>query len=284
MLKWTIGDVQVTQVVETEAALPLDILLPGADPAEAAAIRWMAPFLDANGFARLGITSLLLQTPQLRIVVDCCAGNNKPRSFPGFNMQSTRYLDQLAAVGFDREAVDVVVCTHLHVDHVGWCTMLDDGEWVPTFPNARYLIEQAEFEHWRTQEDSTDEHTAFADSVQPVFDAHLVDLVKPDHRICADAWLIPTPGHTPGHVSVRISSGGDEALITGDIAHHPAQIARPELSCFLDHDGTMAAKVRRSVFTEAANQSMLVIGSHFVAPTAGRIAIDADGFRFDTTA
>ncbi len=281
MLKWTVGDVQVLQVVETEAALPVDMLLPAADPAEVAAIPWLAPFLDDNGFARLCINSLLVQTPDLRIVVDCCAGNDKPRSFPGFNMQSTPYLDHLAAVGFDRDAVDIVVCTHLHVDHVGWCTMLEDGAWVPTFPNARYLMGTVEYEHWRTQEESPDERTAFADSVQPVFDAGLVDLVEPDHRISGEVQLVPTPGHTPGHVSVRITSAGEDALITGDMVHHPAQIARPEWSCFLDHDGARSADVRRAVFAGAADTATLVIGTHFVAPSAGRLVADGEGFRFD---
>ena len=281
MLKWTVGDVQVLQVVETEAALPVDMLLPAADPAEVAAIPWLARFLDDNGFARLCINSLLVQTPDLRIVVDCCAGNDKPRSFPGFAMQSTPYLDHLAAVGFDRDAVDVVVCTHLHVDHVGWCTMLEDGAWVPTFPNARYLMGTVEYEHWRTQEESPDERTAFADSVQPVFDAGLVDLVEPDHRISREVQLVPTPGHTPGHVSVRITSAGEDALITGDMVHHPAQIARPEWSCFLDHDGARSADVRRAVFAGAADTATLVIGTHFVAPSAGRLVADGEGFRFD---
>lgn len=283
MLHWTIGDVRVTQVVETEAALPLGVLLPAAEVtegAEVAAIPWLAPFLDGNGFARLCINSLLVQTPELRIVVDACAGNDKPRAFPGFDMQSTPYLDHLAAVGFDRGAVDLVVCTHLHADHVGWCTTLDGGRWVPTFPKARYLMGRVEFEHWRTQEDSPDERTAFADSIQPVVDAGLVDLVEPDHRISDEVRLVSTPGHTPGHLSVRIGSGGAEALITGDMVHHPAQIARPEWSCFLDHDGQRSAEVRRTVFTEAAEESTLVIGTHFVAPSAGRIAVDGDGFAF----
>ena len=281
MLQWTIGDVRVTQVVETEAALPVDVLLPAAAPDEVAAVPWLAPFLDGNGFARLSIASFLVETPELRIVVDCCAGNDKPRSFPGFDQLSTPYLDHLAAAGFGREAVDVVVCTHLHVDHVGWCTTLEGGEWVPTFPAARYLMGQVEYEHWRTQEESPDERTAFADSILPVVDGGLVDLVEPDHQVCREVRLVPTPGHTPGHVSVRISSGGDEALITGDMVHHPAQIAWPDWSCFLDHDGSRSAAVRREVFGAAAKESTLVIGTHFVGPTAGRLTVDGDAFRFE---
>jgi len=111
---------------------------------------------------------------------------------------------------------------------------------------------RVEFEHWRTQEDSPDERTAFADSVQPVVDAGQVDLVEPDHRVCDELQLVPTPGHTPGHVSVRIDSGGEQALITGDMVHHPAQIARPSWSCFLDFDRTRSAEVRRTIFAEAA--------------------------------
>jgi glyoxylase-like metal-dependent hydrolase (beta-lactamase superfamily II) len=282
MLKWAVGDVHVMQVVETEAALPLTMLLPGADPAELNSRSWIRPFLDKRGNARLSINSLLVQTSELSVVVDCCAGNDKPRGFPGFDRQSTPFLEHLGDVGFGRDDVDVVVCTHLHVDHVGWNTLLEDGRWVPTFPSARYLMGRDELDYWRTQEDSPDERTAFEDSVQPVLDAGLVDLVEPGHEICEQLSLVSTPGHTRGHMSVRISSGGEEALITGDMVHHPAQIAFPEWSCFLDYDGRQSAAVRRRVFADMSAGSTLMIGTHFVEPTAGRIVADGDAYRFDT--
>jgi glyoxylase-like metal-dependent hydrolase (beta-lactamase superfamily II) len=281
MLKWKVGLVEIAQVVETEAALPVDMLFPGADPTQLAGVGWLRPFLDDQGFARLGINAYLVQTSDRRIIVDCCAGNDKPRGFPGFNMQSTPFLDRLSEAGFGRETIDTVVCTHLHVDHVGWNTMLADGEWVPTFPNARYLVGRTEFEYWRTQEDSPDERTAFQDSVQPVVDAGLMDLVEAGHRIGNDAWLIATPGHTPGHHSLRITSGGEEGIISGDMVHHPAQIARPEWSCFLDYDGNASAEMRRKTFAEAASDNYFFVGTHFVAPSAGRIVADGDGWRLD---
>jgi glyoxylase-like metal-dependent hydrolase (beta-lactamase superfamily II) len=282
MLTWNVGEVRISQVVETEAALPVDMLFPGSDALELSQLQWVQPFLDAQGLARLGINAYLVQTSDRRIIVDCCAGNDKPRGYPGFNMQSTPFIDRLRDAGFDRETVDTVVCTHLHVDHVGWNTMLSDGEWVPTFPNARYLLGRTEFEYWRTQEESPDERTAFADSVQPVVDAGLVDLVEAGHRIGNDAWLIATPGHTPGHHSVRITSGGEEAIISGDMVHHPAQIARPDWSCFLDYDGTASAETRRKILSEAAANNYLFVGTHFVAPSAGRIVAEGDSWRLES--
>ena len=281
MLKWTVGDVEITQVVETEAALPIDILFPGAEPAALEELPWVKPFLDEQQFARLGINSYLVQTSDRRIIVDCCAGNDKPRGFPGFNMQSTPFLERLAESGFPPESIDTVVCTHLHVDHVGWNTKLSEGRWVPTFPNARYIVGRDEFEYWRTQDSSPDERTAFEDSVQPIVDAGLADLVDAGHRIGNDAWLISTPGHTRGHHSVRITSRGQEGIISGDMVHHPAQIGRPEWACFLDYDGQMSADVRRKVFDEAAAGDYLFVGTHFVAPSAGRIVPDGDTWRFD---
>ena len=131
-------------------------------------------------------------------------------------------------------AVDVVICTHLHVDHVGWNTRLDDGRWVPTFPRARYLFARREWEHW-TSEDDDGTRRILADSVAPVLDAGLAELVEMDHRVSDEIWLEPTPGHTPGHVSVRLASGGADAVITGDLMHHPVQVAEPDVAERLRH-------------------------------------------------
>jgi glyoxylase-like metal-dependent hydrolase (beta-lactamase superfamily II) len=280
LLRWTVGDLLVTQVVELEAQLPLEVLFPGADHARLEGKDWLRPFFDANGFARLGINSYLVRTPTLNIVVDCCAGNNKPRAGPPFAMLETSYLEDLAAAGFPAEDVDIVVCTHLHTDHIGWNTTLVDGKWVPTFPNARYLIGATEFEFWRDQDSSPDDHNAFEDSIQPVADAGLLDLVGPDHEITDGIRLIPTPGHTIGHLSVRLHSAGEEALITGDMIHHPAQFAHPEWACFLDYDPQQSSDVRRAVFQQAAASDQLLIGTHFVAPSAGYLTPDADGWSF----
>jgi glyoxylase-like metal-dependent hydrolase (beta-lactamase superfamily II) len=176
--------------------------------------------------------------------------------------------------------VDTVVCTHLHVDHVGWNTMLEDGKWVPTFPRARYLIGRKEHAHWSAEGDA-EAQQILADSVQPIFDAGLVDLVEMDHRLSAEVRLVPTPGHTPGHVSVMIESQGERAMITGDMTHHPCQLAHPEWSPPFDSDPTASAAMRRGVFEDLADQPVLVIGTHYAAPTAGHVKRDGSAFRFD---
>jgi glyoxylase-like metal-dependent hydrolase (beta-lactamase superfamily II) len=167
----------------------------------------------------------------------------------------------------------------LHVDHVGWNTMLVDGEWVPTFAAARYLMGRVEFAHWRAQRGRDDMAAVFADSVGPIHAAGLADLVETDHRICDEVSLVPTIGHTPGHVSVRISSEGEEALITGDFMHHPCQIARPDWSSTADSDAEEARRTRERMLRELCDRPVLVIGTHFAGATAGHIVRDGDAYR-----
>jgi glyoxylase-like metal-dependent hydrolase (beta-lactamase superfamily II) len=120
-----------------------------------------------------------------------------------------------------------------------------------------------------------------ADSIQPVIDAGLVDLVATDAQLTEHVWLTPTPGHTPGHVSVHIRSRGEEAVITGDLAHHPAQFAHPEWRSSADTDGDMAEATRRAFIARYADRPVLVIGTHFATPTAGHIVRDGDRWRLD---
>ncbi|MGH7152714.1 MAG: MBL fold metallo-hydrolase, partial [Acetobacteraceae bacterium] len=221
-------------------------------------------------------------TPTRRIVVDTCLGNDKQgRRIPSWNDRHGTFLSDLSAAGYPRESIDAVLCTHLHVDHVGWNTMLNGDRWVPTFPRARYLMGRTEHAHWAGPHDRDDMRTVFFDSVQPVLDAGLIDLVETDHRICDEVGLIPTTGHTPGHVSVRIDSRGEHALITGDFLHHPCQIAHPEWSSTADWDLGQAHRTRRRMFDELADQPILVLGTHFAGATAGHIVRDGDAFRLD---
>jgi glyoxylase-like metal-dependent hydrolase (beta-lactamase superfamily II) len=281
MLRWKIGDVTVTKVVELEATGGSRFLLPQATPEEVLPITWLQPhFADATGRLRMSIHALVVETPTRRIVVDTCLGNDKTgRRIPHWNDMHGPFLADLAAAGYPRESIDTVLCTHLHVDHVGWNTMLVDGRWVPTFPNARYLYGRAEFQHWSTIEGRQDMRAIMADSVMPVFDAGMVDLVETDARICEEIVLMPTFGHTPGHVSVRIYSRGEEALITGDFMHHPVQIGRPEWASTADSDPAQAIATRLSMFERLAGAPVLVIGTHFAGATAGRIVRDGEGFR-----
>src|SRR5215475_6326578 len=206
-MQWQIGDVTVTKIVELETTGGSRFILPQATREAVLPISWLIPhFADANGRLKMSIHALMVEAPGRRIIVDTCLGNDKKgRRIPTWNDRRGRFLEDLAAAGFARETIDTVLCTHLHVDHVGWNTMLVDGAWVPTFPHARYLMGAAEWEFWDRQPD-TQFGDVMGDSVRPLFAAGLVDLVAADHRLTGEVGLFPTFGHTPGHVSVHISS------------------------------------------------------------------------------
>ncbi len=281
MQKWRIGKVTVTKIVELEVTGGSRFILPQATPEAILPIAWLQPdFADERGRLKMSIHALVVETPDRRIVVDTCLGNDKQgRRIPTWNNLQGPFLADLAAAGYPRESIDAVLCTHLHVDHVGWNTMLVDGKWVPTFPRARYLMGRVEFDHWQSQHERDDMAAIFADSVKPVQDAGLVDLVETDHRVCDEITLVPTIGHTPGHASVLIRSEGEEALITGDFIHHPCQIAHPEWSSTADTDPEAAHRTRDRMLKELSERPVLVIGTHFAGATAGRILRDGDAYR-----
>jgi len=282
-MHWQIGDVKITKVVELEATGGSRFILPDATREAAQEIRWLYPhFADADGRLIMSIHALIVETPDRRIMVDTCLGNDKQRAIPGWHMRTGPFLEDIAAAGYPRESIDTVLCTHLHVDHVGWNTMLVDGKWMPTFPNARYLMGKTEYDHWSTHGAANARgDDPFSDSVKPVFDAGLVDLVAADQVICPEIRLEPTPGHTPGHVSVRISSKGEEALITGDCMHHPCQMARPDWASAADSDPDMARATRLALLDRCADAPLLVIGTHFSGPTAGRVVRDGLVYRLE---
>jgi glyoxylase-like metal-dependent hydrolase (beta-lactamase superfamily II) len=280
-LGWMIGEVRITRIVELEVPLPASGLLPEATPeALAPYSSWLQPhFADDEGNFILSIHGLLIESCGHRILVDTCVGD---RSMPGFEMLSSaesRFLVDLEAAGFPRESIDIVLCTHLHFDHVGWNTMRDGDTWVPTFPNARYLFARIEWEHWRSQ-DSPVFASTLGEAVQPIFDAGLADLVETDHIVTDDVRLEATPGHTPGHVAVHISSKGQRAMITGDLTHHPVQWAETGWRMPADSDGEQAAATRRRLLEQYADSDLLVIGTHYAAPTAGHLVSDAGSWRF----
>ena len=277
-MKWRIGDVTVMKIVELEVTGGSRFILPQATPEAILPITWMQPhFADEYGRLRMSIHALVVETPTRRIVVDTCLGNNKQkRRIPTWNNLQGPFLADLAAAGYPRESIDTVLCTHLHVDHVGWNTMLVDDKWVATFPRARYLMGRVEFEHWSRSHGREDMTAMFADSVQPVYDAGLVDLVATDALISDEISLIPTVGHTQGHVSVRVRSRGEDALITGDFMHHPCQIAHPEWASTADSHPEQGQRTRQRMFELLAGTPTLVIGTHFAGATAGHIVRDRD--------
>ncbi|MEM8769881.1 MAG: MBL fold metallo-hydrolase, partial [Pseudomonadota bacterium] len=242
MLRWKVGDVKITQLVELTTASLGPHLLPQATPEALGQLPWLAPFLDDRGRIVLSMHSLIIESAGQCLMVDTCIGNDKVRSYPKWNLMQSDYLERLEAAGYRPDRFDTVLCTHMHVDHVGWNTRLVDDRWVPTFANARYLYAEEEWAHWRVE--PQEYGPVIEDSVQPIFDAGLADLVAGDHTVTDEVRLEPTPGHTPGHVSIHIRSRGEEAVITGDMIHHPCQIAHADWSSTADWDPAMSADTR----------------------------------------
>jgi glyoxylase-like metal-dependent hydrolase (beta-lactamase superfamily II) len=277
-----LGRLRIDAVVERAGPTRPTWLLPDASPEAVERHRgWLAPhFLDAQGRFLQSIHTFVVRAPGFTALVDTCVGNDKDRGGRApFHMMHTSFLEDLRAAGVAPESVDVVVCTHLHVDHVGWNTRREDEAWRPTFPRARHLFARREWEHW-SADTGPDTVRIMTDSVTPVLDAGLADLVAMDHRVSGEMWLEPTPGHTPGHVSVRLRSDDEEAVITGDLMHHPIQVAEPGWGSHFDSDGEASARTRRAFCERYADRPVHVLGTHFHHPTAGRIVRRDGGWRF----
>ena len=276
---WQIGDVKVTRVVEQEAPLPAEGLIANVEPERLAEHAvWLKPnFMTEAGEIVLSIHALVVESAGKTIVVDTCMGNDRPLP-QGMGPFETNFLEELETV-VKREDVDFVLCTHLHFDHVGWNTMLVDGEFVPTFPNARYLFGREEYEHWSTGPEDVNIDLTYG--VKPVVEAGLHELVETAHQITDEIVLEPTPGHTPGHVSVKIESKGKRAVITGDMVHHPVQLAEPSWGSHPDAQPERAVQTRREFVARYGDTDVLVIGTHFSGATAGHIIKDGDSCRLE---
>lgn len=287
MHKWRVGDVEVTRVLEFEGPFedPL-VLHPGATQDLVDHHRhWMEPRVLDPKTGRLFFTfhSVVIRTKRHLILVDTCGGNNKERPHKTrYHQNEWPYLENLSKAGFRPEEIDFVLCTHLHADHVGWNTRLINGRWVPTFPNAKYVFARAEVDHWSQEalraEYSTDGF--FEDSVLPVIEAGQAVLVDMTHRFDENVWLEPSPGHTPGHVIVRIESNGQSAVLSGDIMHTALQCAEPHLNSCFCVEPEQARATRRGFLDRFVDTPTIVIPGHFPTPTAGWIRSSSDGFRF----
>ncbi|MEO0962683.1 MAG: MBL fold metallo-hydrolase [Pseudomonadota bacterium] len=284
MQQWKIGDISITKITEFEGPMPgggEGTMVEAAYPDAIKQIDWLNPhWANDDGHIVAAIHALLIETPQTRIVVDTCVGNGKSRPGTFFDNMQTGFLDDMVKAGWAPDSVDTVLCTHLHVDHVGWNTMKVGDAWVPTFPAARYLMGETEYEHWEAEGDAA-QAQIMDDSVKPIFDAGLAVLVPMDYQVADGVRLIPTPGHTPGHVSVEITSRGETAVITGDISHHPCQLAHPEWSSGFDTDQKAADATRKAFFDKYAGSPTLIMGTHWATPTAGRIVRNGKAFRLD---
>lgn len=282
-----IGDLRVARVEEScQAAFPPDMMFPEL-PAEALQrqLHWMAPnYYDPQaGLLVASIHSWVLRTRHHTILIDTCGGNDKERpGFPALHRLDLPWLDRLAALGVAPEEVDFVMCTHLHLDHVGWNTRLKDGRWVPTFPNAKYLFSRAEYDAWNGLPVGSRavNEGVLEDSVLPVMAAGLSQFVDDGYTLDDALTVENTPGHTAGHVMIRARAGSDTGLFTGDIMHSPIQVPYPDINSGFCENAAQARAVRRRVLTEAAERNALILPAHFGPPHLGRVRHDGDAFAF----
>ncbi|OCC23599.1 hypothetical protein MB02_10525 [Croceicoccus estronivorus] len=278
-LSWTIGNVEVIRIAESCDPFPPEMLLHQAS-AEALAphLPWLQPhFVDSAGKMLISVHGLVVKSRNRTIMVDTCIGPHVVEE--SGQLPTNAFFENLLAAGLTPEGIDTVLCTHMHFDHVGWNTMMKDGAWVPSFPNARYLFSRKEWEHWHAAKEKGYAMT-LNECVQPIVDGGLADLVDMDHIITDEVRLVPTPGHTPGHVSVAIESCGERAFITGDLFFHPIQWAEIEWGSDADDDAEAAEAMRRHVRDVYGTQDNLIIGTHFAPPTAGHVMRDADNWWF----
>jgi len=298
-----LGSSRITSIREQDLT-DIESLLPGATPEALDGVDWLRPhFIGADGVMLGLVQTFVVEHDGHLLVIDTCVGNGKdlPVRDEWSGLQ-TDFLAWFRSAGFDPTDVDVVLCTHMHLDHVGWNTSHDGHRWHPTFPNARYLFNRTEFEFWQADgsgpyvpaegesERLTDMRRRFhqtqinvhRDSVQPIIDAGLAEFVEAPCEPLPGIRLVPTPGHTPGHVSVEITSEGSRALVTGDSFHHPCQIARPEWASVADSDRSASSATRLRVLADVADTDVVLIGTHFAEPVCGCVVRAGDSFRLVT--
>ncbi|MFJ7078563.1 MBL fold metallo-hydrolase [Streptomyces sp. NPDC098781] len=291
---WTVGDLVVHRIDEVK--LPPQTgawLLPAATPDVVGQVPWLTPsFADDEGTLHLASHSFALKVNGLRALIDTGIGNGKTRANPAWHNLDTDYLQRLIDAGFAPETVDLVILTHLHTDHVGWNTREVNGEWVPTFTNARYITSTTEWDYWAGVDLEEPRRQMFRDSIYPIRDAGLLSLVEVPRSTAAGGSgievapgirLFATPGHTPGHVAVELADAGESAVITGDLIHHPVQLPHPHITSRVDIDAPLAAATRRDLMSALVGSDVLVLGSHFPPPTAGRIAFTEHDYRLVPT-
>lgn len=285
--RFEIGGLRLERVVESEMPLldPMEIY-PDSTPALIEwNLGWLAPryYDPVSRLLVIAIQGFVVRSQGRTMVVDTCVGDCKPRRRPKFDQQRWNWLDRLAQAGVRPEDVDTVICTHFHVDHVGWNTRLEDGRWVPTFPNARYLFAREEWTFWtsdaaRAQRDRSGEY--FNDSLMPIAEAGLADFVAMDHRVNGEVSLAPLPGHTPGLVGVELRSGRDQILLASDLLHSPLQCRYPQWSTRFCIDPVQSRRTRMEFLARHADSGVVIIPTHFPSPSAGTIARDGGTYRF----
>ena len=282
-LKFSVGDLTIHRVIEQETTfLKAQDMFPDLAPDVLAQNRdWMkrAGAIDDTDTLILCFQSYIVKTPHHTILIDSCIGNDKPRpARPKWNMKTDdAYMRALKAAGFSVDDIDYVMCTHLHVDHVGWNTRLENGRWVPTFPKAKYVFDKGEFDYW-TEQNAKAEVPPFADSVLPVVEAKRADIVRDDFAVGDHLRILPTPGHTPGHIAFAFGRAKDDAVFVGDMMHSPLQLQYPDLSPRFDVDPVQAATTRKGFLERYCDTDTLCCTAHFPSPSTGKVRRKGNGF------
>ncbi|PWV95781.1 glyoxylase-like metal-dependent hydrolase (beta-lactamase superfamily II) [Hoeflea marina] len=291
MTTFRVGNVTVRRIEEVlELGYPPEFMLVGFDPAMLARYPVAADsrFYDsASGRSLSSIHSWLVEIDGKTILIDTCSGNGKARALPifqRFHMLDLPYLDNLAAAGVSVEDVDIVFCTHLHIDHVGWNTRRDGDRWVPTFPNARYIFGRAEYEHWTGDGKGPlvfpDNAAVIEDSVLPVAEAGMMELINAGQEIVPGLRVEAAPGHTMDQLIVKYESADGCFVISADVLHHPVQVYEPFITSRFCEYPDLAEKTRRDLLAYCADRDALLLPMHFGAPHAGRVARTATGYEF----
>lgn len=276
-----IGDILIQRILELEEPfLPVGQMFPDASAEAMAPHRpWLEPWAlcPDSGRIVLSVQSYLVKTSRHTILIDTCVGNHKSNRFfePWYNRRDDIWLRRLASAGARPEDIDFVLCTHLHLDHCGWHTQLVDGRWLPTFPKAKYLFAREEFDHCQAGASST-----FVENIEPVMEAGKGVIVAMDHALDDEVWLVSTPGHTPGHVSIHLASKGQNAVMMGDVMHSPLQCAEPNWHAVSDGDPALARATRDRFLERHADSDTLILTAHFPSPSAGHVIARENAFRF----
>ncbi len=291
-----LGRMRIHRVMEMESPTPMVMNLPGVTPQDLARLKqWYDPGDDEigadaeNSRMTFSVHSWVIEVDGQTILVDTCDGNHKDRLVPEVNQLNTDYLGNLRRAGFAPEDIDLVMCTHLHFDHVGWNTRLENGKWVPTFANAKYLFGRRDYEYFKDEPAGEDAHHAsFIDSVLPVMEAGkgvIVDENHVAHREIGDGvWLEPAFGHSPGCCTIHGKADAGEAIFWGDVIHHPVQLLRPDLPFAFDADPATASVTRQRVMKRAAEEELLCFPAHFRKTSAGHVRSDGEAYRYEWVA
>lgn len=291
-MRWKIGQTTITRIEEMTGPMFDPVrFLPDYDPAVFEANKsWLYPdHVDpASGNLIASMHSWLIETSHHKILIDTCVGDDKSRMpFRNWHEMKTPWLHNFEATGVKPGDIDFVMCTHLHVDHVGWNTRLENGQWVPTFPNARYIMSTQEYEHSSTLRDIAPvddfdgvSKQVFDDSIRPIM--HLADLIDGETEIIADLLrIIPSPGHTPGSIAIELTDQGQHGLFTGDICHHPIQVVYPDWNSAYCEIDELARMTRLKTLTHCSDHNALMLPAHFGGMHAGYVEQSDNRFNFD---